>query len=223
MCFPDTDRWRLIVPVKDQLTAFDDQTAPSVRRANLSPEFLSALRTRTGLGFDLSGAGGPGVIIPEEVFDFIYGEFYSSEYRRLFGQQMKSEFPRVLLPSDAPTLKAIAAHGEFLRRLHLLDPAAVGKSPVRFAKRGSNLVQSPTYRGRGELELGTKTRLAEGRVYINRRDGQYFADVPREVWLFTVGGYRVLWKWLDKRGLRSFRRARRSAATGPAQSRPLRH
>jgi len=41
--------------------------------------------------------------------------------------------------------------------------------------------------------------LAEGRVYINRRDGQYFADVPREVWLFTVGGYRVLRKWLDKR------------------------
>lgn len=77
----------------------------------------------------------------------------------------------------------MAEQGGQLRRLHLMDPAAIGATPFPFAGAGDGLVDAP--------------RFAEGRVWINRT--QHFAEVPEGVWEFYIGGYQPAQKWLKDR------------------------
>jgi len=72
-----------------------------------------------------------------------------------------------------------------LRKLHLMDPAAIGPTPYPFRGEGDAMVEAPRY--------------ADGKVWINRT--QYFADVPGVSWTFFIGGYQPAQKWLkDRKG-----------------------
>ncbi len=57
---------------------------------------------------------------------------------------------------------------------------------------GSNVVETVRY----ECDK-TGEREAKGRIRIN--GDQYFANVPVEVWTFSIGGYQVCQKWLKDR------------------------
>lgn len=70
-----------------------------------------------------------------------------------------------------------------IRRLHLLEPEAVGETPYPFE-------------GEGDGTVGV-TRFTTGKVWINAT--QHFADVPAVVWDFPVGGYQPARKWLSDR------------------------
>ena len=48
--------------------------------------------------------------------------------------------------------------------------------------------------GTNEIE---KVRYVTGRVYINKE--QYFEGINLDIWEFHVGGYQVLYKWLNDR------------------------
>lgn len=76
-----------------------------------------------------------------------------------------------------------------LRRLHLMEPAAVGDAPYPFngegAERMDCVVDKPTYDG--------------GPVTINAT--QYFDNVPAIAWDFHIGGYQPAQNWLkDRKG-----------------------
>ena len=99
--------------------------------------------------------------------------------------------------------------GAELVALHLLESPKLRKPIARFPVKGPNLVEKgfPKYFGPGELAPGISQPLEAGRVYISKDDlhskkqGQYFEEVPPEVWHFHVGGYQVCEKWLkDRRG-----------------------
>ncbi len=75
--------------------------------------------------------------------------------------------------------------GSELRKLHLMDPAAVGKAPYPFKGEGDGMVDKP--------------ELKDGHVWIN--ETQYFADIPPVSWEFYIGGYQPAQKWLkDRKG-----------------------
>jgi len=98
---------------------------------------------------------------------------------------LKIDFPRIPWPASPDAFWNVSAKGTMLRKLHLMDPAAIGPTPYPFRGEGDAMVEAPRY--------------ADGKVWINRT--QYFADVPGVSWTFFIGGYQPAQKWLkDRKG-----------------------
>ncbi len=149
---------------------------------------MADVAKRLGLSFVDDGKGDlERTFGPEDVFGYIYAVFHSPTYRGRYAEFLKIDFPRVPLTSSLELFRSLAAKGEVLVSLHLME--RVGGVMTSYPVEGDNVVEKPTF---GEVE-------GMGRVYINTT--QYFEGVPSEVWNFYVGGYQVLHKWLkDRKG-----------------------
>lgn len=91
----------------------------------------------------------------------------------------------VPFPQDPETFRHVSERGEALRRLHLVEDAAIGETPFPFEGEGDSLVDKPQLEG--------------GKVWINKDQG--FAGVSQTAWEFHIGGYQPAQKWLkDRRG-----------------------
>jgi predicted helicase len=122
-----------------------------------------------------------------KVFDYIYGVLHSPAYRETFAEFLKIDFPRVPYPASPEAFRHVSEKGEQLRRLHLMEPAAIGDTPYPYVGDGDELVAS----GYPKWE--------SGKVHINK--DQYFSNVPKLAWEFYIGGYQPAQKWLkDRRG-----------------------
>ena len=121
-----------------------------------------------------------------KVFDYIYGVLHSPDYRRTYAQFLKIDFPRIPYPASPDVFAHISEKGGQLRRLHLMEDAAIGDRPYPFKGDGDNVVGKPELTG-------------DGRVHIN--PDQYFENVSRIAWEFHIGGYQPAQKWLkDRKG-----------------------
>lgn len=166
-----------LYPAEDEL----DRT----RKVNFDPKLYAKIRTL---------ATHPDHGEPDEVavFDYIYGVLHSPDYRETFAEFLKIDFPRIPWPASPDVFWHVREKGEALRRLHLMEDAAVGAAPYRFEGDGDNTVE----KGFPKFEA-TKDGLGE--VWINK--DQRFADVPEISWGFYIGGYQPAQKWLkDRRG-----------------------
>jgi Type ISP C-terminal specificity domain/N-6 DNA Methylase len=126
--------------------------------------------------------------LPDElrVFDYIYGVLHSPDYRRTYAQFLKIDFPRIPYPASPEVFGHVAEKGGQLRRLHLMEDAAIGATPYPFKGDGDNVVVKPALSD-------------DGRVLIN--PDQYFENVPAVAWEFHIGGYQPAQKWLkDRKG-----------------------
>lgn len=178
------------------LYLYDDGLLATGRGSpNVSPAFIAALRETVGLEFVESERGDLNTTIgPEDVFDYIYAVLHSEAYRRRYGDFLRKDFPRIPLVADRDLLRDLARLGGELVRLHLLNPQLVDPPVTNFPVVGSNVV-APRH-PRFVTEEGSET---DGRVYVNGE--QYFGRVPKEVWNFQIGGYRMCDRWLrDRRG-----------------------
>ncbi len=120
------------------------------------------------------------------VFDYIYGVLHSPDYRRTYAQFLKIDFPRIPYPASPEVFAHVAQKGGQLRRLHLMEDAAIGATPYPFKGEGDNVVAKPALSD-------------DGRVMIN--PDQYFEGVPAVAWEFHIGGYQPAQKWLkDRKG-----------------------
>jgi type I restriction-modification system DNA methylase subunit len=143
--------------------------------AQSAPDGTDAFRRATGDGR------------PDEVkvFDYIYGVLHCPAYRETYAEFLKIDYPRVPFPSSPETFAAFSTKGEALRRLHLMEDAAIGATPYPFHGDGNSVVD--------------KHRFEAGRVWIN--NDQYFANVPSIAWDFCIGSYQPAQKWLkDRKG-----------------------
>ena len=130
--------------------------------------------------------GGEGIPDELRVFDYIYGVLHSLDYRRTYAQFLKIDFPRIPYPASPEIFAHVAEKGGQLRRLHLMEDAAIGATPYPFKGEGAGEVVKP--------EL-----TDDGRVLIN--PNQWFEGVPRIAWEFHIGGYQPAQKWLkDRKG-----------------------
>lgn len=122
-----------------------------------------------------------------QVFDYIYGVLHCPAYRETYAEFLKIDFPRIPWPTNPDEFWGVSVNGTELRRLHLMEPAAIGETPYPFTGEGNNEVGKPRFEG--------------GRVWIN--DSQYFADAPSVSWDFYIGGYQPAQKWLKDRKARA--------------------
>lgn len=124
---------------------------------------------------------------PDEVavLDYIYGVLHCAAYRDTYAEFLKIDFPRIPWPSSPDEFWDVSAKGTELRKLHLMEPVAVGDAPFPFKGDGHAVVDKPHFEA--------------GKVWIN--GSQYFANVPKISWDFFIGGYQPAQKWLkDRKG-----------------------
>lgn len=172
-----------------------DVFAQQHRTLNLDPKLYAAICKAAGInpadqaGPDDDFRAVTGEARPSEVkvFDYIYGVLHSPAYRDTFAEFLKIDFPRIPYPPSSEAFLHVSEKGEQLRRLHLMEPAAIGETPYPYLGEGDDVVAS----GYPKWE--------SGKVHINK--DQYFADVPKLAWAFHIGGYQPAQKWLkDRRG-----------------------
>ncbi|MBV5310439.1 type ISP restriction/modification enzyme [Chromatium okenii] len=156
----------------------EEQLTENTRRINFDPALYQQLQTL---------ATHPQRGIPNElaVFDYVYGVLHCTEYRETYAEFLKTDFPRIPWPRSPTAFWAITDKGAQLRRLHLMEPAAIGETPYSFKGEGNLVIDKPRY--------------DVGKVWINKM--QYFDEVPEIAWMFYIGGYQPAQKWLkDRKG-----------------------
>ena len=179
----------------------------SGHRLNLDPKLYAAI-SKAG-GIDPPDQAGPdddfraatGEARPSEVkvFDYIYGVLHSPAYRETFSEFLKIDFPRIPYPPSPEVFADVSEKGEQLRRLHLMEPAAIGETPYPYFGDGDDVVASGYPKWEEEKSSPSTGSGRTGRVLVSK--DQYFADVPEVAWNFHIGGYQPAQKWLkDRRG-----------------------
>jgi hypothetical protein len=161
------------------------------RRINFDPKIHKAIiAAATGPSRPAKGRAREGegnAKVPDEVaiFDYIYGVLHCPAYRETYKEFLKIDFPRVPYPPSPAVFWDVSAKGMELRKLHLMEDAAIGPAPYKFTGVGDTVVGKVKYEG--------------GRVAIN--DAQGFDNVPEIAWNFYIGGYQPAQKWLkDRKG-----------------------
>jgi predicted helicase len=164
------------------------------KRLNFDSKLYAAIRKAAGLMGKLKAPDGTdafrtakGDARPDEVkvFDYIYGVLHAPNYRETYREFLKIDFPRIPYPKDPAIFKHVSDKGEALRRLHLMEEAAIGATPYAFEGDGDSVVDKLAYVG--------------DKVWINRT--QHFTGVSQIAWEFHIGGYQPAQKWLkDRKG-----------------------
>lgn len=159
---------------------------PSDKQLNLSPErrvnFDPELHKKM---IALATHPEHGEPSPEDIFDYIYAVLHCPAYRETYAEFLKIDFPRIPWPKTPGDFWNLVPQGNELRRLHLMEPAAIGPAPYPFEGDGDCVVD--------------KVRFEGGKVWINKT--QAFAAVPSIAWNFYIGGYQPAQKWLkDRKG-----------------------
>ena len=117
----------------------------------------------------------------------MYAVFHSNIYRNKYSHFLRLDFPRIPFAKEYSSFIALSEIGTTLVNLHLLKVKL--DSPIRFDVQGSNIVEF--------------VKWENERVFINKN--QYFESIKENEWIFHIGGYQVLEKWLKSRKNRELR------------------
>lgn len=144
------------------------------KRANIETTFIGLLKA----AFAQKAS-------PEDIFHYVYAVLYAPNYRTIYVEPLKRDFPRIPFTKDQELFKKLADLGKELVDLHLLKSSVLDKPICRFQGKGDNRVETHLFNQK------------EKRAYINKT--QYFEGIESEVWEYQIGGYQVLDKWLKDR------------------------
>ncbi len=157
-----------------------------------------------------------------DLFHHALATMHDPAYREANAGGLRMGWPRIPLPDDGAALLASAERGRILARLldseadasELLDgsialPTTVDGSQME--RSDFELAAGWGHFGNGGAVMPGQGRLSERGelvdVWLN--DRVYWANVPRAVWEYRLGGYQVLKKWLSYRERKVLGRALR--------------
>jgi hypothetical protein len=118
-------------------------------RPNFAPEFVAEVERQIGT-----------IPLPEDLLGYIYALFYSPSYRERYAHELRSDFPRVLLPMSGRLFGELAVIGNRLTDLHLLRAGPAKDSrPVGDGFRVGGYVVlkkwlQPKHRSRSDAQYG---------------------------------------------------------------------
>lgn len=126
--------------------------------------------------------------LPEQIMNYCYAVLYCNTYREKYAEFLKIDFPRIPFTGHRQLFLSVAAIGEKLQKLHLLDSQALDTSVVKYWGQGDDLIEKPGF------------DEDHHQVFIN--SNKYFEGITPEMWQYHIGGYRVLEKYIkDRKGL----------------------
>jgi predicted helicase len=164
------------------LWSYDDAGQP---HANFAPEFVASFERVVGQRLKTTGpdAVAPGAFTPLTLARYIYGLFWSPDYRGRYQQELADDFPRILPPDNADQFFALSRAGLELLRIHTRIPSIDSKLPD----------------SENESIAAGYPRWRDGQVWINPSTA--IAELSKEAWELHVGVHQVAKKWLkDRRG-----------------------
>jgi predicted helicase len=129
------------------------------------------------------------VFEPEEIFNYIYAVLHAQEYREVYNEFLRIDFPRIPFCDNRDDFEALSSLGSELVTAHLMRDVP---------KRGLGDYKGPDNHTVEERRFQPPQEGEQtGKLYINKNN--YFDNVPHEVWEFQIGGYQVLDKYLKDR------------------------
>lgn len=121
---------------------------------------------------------------PEEVLGYIYAILFHKTYRTKYIDFLKIDFPKIPFTDSKDIFIKLSSLGTKLYNLHLMKDndlnADIGEGLYKDDK--NNKIEKPVYNEK------------ENKLFINKT--LYFDKVSKEVWLYKIGGYQVLDKYL---------------------------
>ncbi|MDR1478439.1 MAG: hypothetical protein LBJ00_05805 [Planctomycetaceae bacterium] len=159
------------------------------RQPNFNETIINNITSRLGLTYTEEKENIKNTFSPIDILDYIYAVLHSPSYREKYKEFLKIDFPRIPYPENTKQFEKLAAFGEKLRKLHLLENITVPNNFANYPKTGSNKVENSFTEKSGNYR--------NNEVWIN--DTQYFDHVPETVWKFYIGGYQPAQKWLKDR------------------------
>lgn len=170
---------------------FDDNGLP---QANFAPNFVASMEQSTGLTFceryaPNENASSATELTALSLAGYIYGLFWSTEYRTQYQHELSTDFPLIVLPHDKAQFLEVSQRGAVLLQQH----TAV-------------LISSQMPQSRAD-EVSIRyasgfPRCADGQVWVDAATS--IAEVSAAVWELRIGAHQVARKWLHdrrKRGL----------------------
>lgn len=120
---------------------------------------------------------------PKEIFNYIYAILYSPTYRENYKEDLKYDYPRIPFTKDKNIFDGLQKLGGELIDLHLLKK--VPQSNAGYPNKGEHKISYSKY------------NEEEKRIYINEK--QYFENVKKEVYNYSIGGYKPIEKYIKAR------------------------
>jgi predicted helicase len=150
-------------------------------RGNFSPAFVQAMEQATGLRFvdccESSETNSP--LTPFTLAGYVYGLFWSPEYRTSYQAAICREFPRILLPDSTEQFHRVSHLGQRLLALHA-EEATVDASATPIMSLTSGY---PLWR--------------DGHVWLNASTS--ICEISESAWNMRIGTHQVARKWLKDR------------------------
>ena len=122
---------------------------------------------------------------PKEIFNYIYAILYSPTYRENYKEDLKYDYPRIPFTKDKNIFDSLQKLGGELIDLHLLKK--VPQSNAGYPNKGEHKISYSKY------------NEVEKRLYINEK--QYFENVKKEVYNYSIGGYKPIEKYIKARDI----------------------
>lgn len=122
---------------------------------------------------------------PKEIFNYIYAILYSPTYRENYKEDLKYDYPRIPFTKDKKIFDRLQKLGGELIDLHLLKK--VPQSNAGYPNKGEHKISYSKY------------NEVEKRLYINEK--QYFENVKKEVYNYSIGGYKPIEKYIKARDI----------------------
>ena len=157
---------------------------------NLNQEILEKIASTMGLTFTPEPSSKKNSFCPLDLLDYIYAVLYSPPYRETYQAFLKIDFPRIPYPKNKEIFFNYAKLGKILRELHLLNSSKLEKIKTTFPETGTNIIEKIAWQP-------ANSKKEQDKVWINKE--QYFANVSKLAWEFTIGGYQPAQKWLKSR------------------------
>lgn len=121
---------------------------------------------------------------PEDILGYIYAVLFHKTYRTKYIDFLKIDFPKIPFTDSKDIFIKLSSIGTQLYNLHLMKDNNlnndVGEGLYKDDK--NNKIEKPLYNEK------------ENKLFINK--SLYFDKVSKEVWLYKIGGYQVLDKYL---------------------------
>ena len=128
---------------------------------------------------------------PEQILAFIYGNLYNPAYRKKYIEYLKIGFPRIDFEVSQSHFEKIATLGQNLIDLHLMKSIPSDKTiDLRFREDADK--SNPSF-------VLDKPKYDAGQQKIVLNKDLEIVGIVQEVWDYTIGGYKVLDKWLKYR------------------------
>lgn len=146
---------------------------------------------------------------PKEILNYIYAILYSPTYRENYKEDLKYDYPRIPFTKDKNIFDRLQKLGEELIDLHFLkntknshcevNTEAIQNKDCHASNEARNdEISKASYPISGEHKISySKYNEEEKRLYINEK--QYFENVKKEVYNYSIGGYKPIEKYIKAR------------------------